>query len=195
MVGLRGSGSSAAPSHDQPPTSVNPTVAELDLMPADRASLLLSDCCGSTRWVSGMVARRPFGSIERVLSTADDVWSSLGPDDWREAFSHHPRIGEQRGSARQSERGAAWAAGEQSGVGGAPDYTLKSLASVNREYEQRFGYIYIVCASGKAADEMLVGAEQRLRNDAGTELLVAAEEQRKITRLRLEKLLGQGDGH
>lgn len=170
---------------------MNPTVAELDVMPADRASQLLSDCCGSARWVTGMVTRRPFGSVERVLSTADDVWNSLGPDDWREAFSHHPRIGEQRSPARQSERGAAWAAGEQSGVGIAADDTLKSLATVNREYERRFGYIYIVCASGLSADEMLAGAERRLRNEAGTELAVAAEEQRKITRLRLEKLLGQ----
>lgn len=174
---------------------VSSTVAELDTMTPARAAQLLADCCGSSSWVSAMIGRRPFGSSEGVYAAADEIWRSLRPDDWREAFAHHPRIGEQRGSARQSERGAAWAAGEQSGVGGAPDYTLKSLASVNREYEQRFGYIYIICASGKAADDMLAGAEQRLRNDAGTELLVAAEEQRKITRLRLEKLLGQGDRH
>lgn len=169
------------------------SVAELDVMPADRASQLLGDCCGSTRWVSGMVARRPFGSLERVLSAADEVWRALEPGDWREAFAHHPRIGERRSAAQQSERGAAWAAGEQSGVGHAPQDTLTALAAANREYERRFGYIYIVCATGRTAEDMLADANNRLRNDPDAELELAAEEQRKITRLRLEKLLGQGD--
>ncbi|CAN5695319.1 2-oxo-4-hydroxy-4-carboxy-5-ureidoimidazoline decarboxylase [soil metagenome] len=172
---------------------MNPTVAELDSMKPERASQLLADCCGSTRWISAMVARRPFGSIERLLAAADDVWRSLGPDDWREAFSHHPRIGEQRGGAQQSERGAVWAAGEQSGMSAAQEDTRNALASANREYERRFGYIYIVCATGKSADELLATATGRLRNDPDAELAVAAEEQRKITRLRLEKLLGKGD--
>lgn len=169
------------------------TVAQLDAMAPDRASQLLGDCCGATRWVSAMVARRPFGSMERVLSAADEVWRALGPDDWREAFSHHPRIGERGNAARQSERGAAWAAGEQAGVGSAAEDTRRALERVNHGYEQRFGYIYIVCATGKTAEELLADATSRLRNDPGTELVVAAEEQRKITRLRLEKLLGQGD--
>lgn len=172
---------------------MNPTVAELDTMKPERASQLLGDCCGSTRWVSALIARRPFGSMGRLLAAADDVWRSLGPDDRREAFSHHPRIGEQRSGAQQSERGAAWAAGEQSGMGAAPDDTRTALARANREYEQRFGYIYIVCATGKTAGELLATATERLRNDPDTELAVAAEEQRKITRLRLEKLLGTGD--
>lgn len=163
------------------------------MMAPDRASQLLSDCCGSTRWVSAMVARRPFGSVERVLAAADDTWRSLAPDDWREAFSHHPRIGERRAAAQQSERSAAWAAGEQAGVGGAPDDTRDALERANREYEKRFGYIYIVCASGRSADELLADATARLRNPPDVELAVAAEEQRRITRLRLEKLLGQGD--
>lgn len=168
------------------------TVAELDTMSSDRASQLLGDCCGSTRWVAAMVARRPFGSVERLLSASDAVWRSLGPDDWKEAFSHHPRIGEHRSPARQSERGASWAAGEQSGMGSAADATRDALVRANREYEQRFGHIYIVCASGRTGEEMLADATARLRNDPDTELHVAAEEQRKITRLRLEKLLGQG---
>lgn len=169
------------------------TVAELDVLPPDRAARLLSDCCGSTRWVAAMVARRPFGSIERLLAAADDTWRSLDENDWREAFSHHPRIGEQRGPAEQSERGAAWAAREQAGVGGASADTRMSLARANREYEHRFGYIYIVCASGRSADELLADATNRLRNAPETEISVAAEEQRKITRLRLQKLLGQGE--
>lgn len=140
-----------------------------------------------------MVARRPFGSLERVLASADAIWQSLGPEDWREAFSHHPRIGEHRSATRQSERGASWAAGEQSGMGTAPEGTRDALARANREYEQRFGHIYIVCAAGKTAEELLADATTRLRNDPEAELRMAAEEQRKITRLRLEKLLGQGD--
>lgn len=162
-------------------------------MQPERAARLLSDCCGASRWVSAMVARRPFGSVARLLAAADDVWRSLGPDDWREAFSHHPRIGEQRSAAQQSERGATWAAGEQAGVGGAPDSTRDAIARANREYEQRFGHIYIVCASGRAAEDLLADLTSRLRNSAEAELPIAAEQQRMITRLRLEKLLGQGD--
>jgi OHCU decarboxylase len=169
------------------------TVAQLDGMAPDRASQLLGDCCGATRWVSAMVARRPFGSMERLLTAADEVWRSLEADDWREAFSHHPRIGERGSAARQSERGAAWAAGEQAGVGGAADETRRALERANQEYERRFGYIYIVCATGRTAEELLADATARLSNDPRTELAVAAEEQRKIMRIRLEKLLGQGD--
>jgi OHCU decarboxylase len=172
---------------------VSHSVAQLDAMPPDRAAELISDCCASARWVSAMVGRRPFGSMERLLQAADDTWRSLGPDDWREAFAHHPRIGEQRKSGRQSERGAVWAAGEQAGVGSAAEGTREAIATANREYEQRFGYIYIVCATGKSAEELLSIATGRLGNDADAEIAVAAEEQRKITSIRLRKLLGQGD--
>src|SRR5688500_19127057 len=130
------------------------TVAELDVMPPDRAAQLIGDCCGSSSWVSAMVARRPFGSLERALSAADEIWRSLTPNDWREAFAHHPRIGEQRSAARQSERGAEWAAGEHSGVGGAPDTTRAALATADHEYERRFGDNYIVCATGRSAEEL-----------------------------------------
>lgn len=172
---------------------MKPSVAQLDVMPPDRAAELLSDCCGSSRWVSAMVARRPFASMERLLAAADDVWRALEPDDWREAFAHHPRIGDRPGPARQSEQSAVWAAGEQAAVGSASDDIRVALADVNRAYEQRFGYIYIVCATGRSADELLATATERMHNDPDTELSVAAEEQRKITRLRLQKLLGQGD--
>jgi len=172
-------------------TGVKVSVEELDVMPESRATELLSECCGSSRWVSQMLARRPFGSRARVLSTADDIWRSLEPSDWREAFSHHPRIGERKSEMPQSERGRAWAAGEQSGVDRADDDVRHALAAANREYEQRFGYIYIVFATGKTAEEMLALAVQRLGNDPDVELRTAAEEQRKITRLRLNKLLGE----
>jgi 2-oxo-4-hydroxy-4-carboxy-5-ureidoimidazoline decarboxylase len=172
--------------------SVKVSVAELDTMPEAQANELLSDCCGASRWVSGMMARRPFGSRAVVLSTADEIWGSLDAGDWREAFSHHPRIGERKSPMPQSDRGSAWAAGEQSGVERAHEDVRAELATANREYEHRFGYTYIVFATGKSAEEMLALARERLRNDPDVELRAAAEEQRKITRLRLEKLLDKG---
>ncbi len=154
--------------------------------------MLLAECCGASRWVSGMLARRPFGSRDAVLSAADEIWRSMDSEEWREAFSHHPRIGERKSVIPQTERGSAWAAGEQSRVERARDDVRAELAAANREYEQRFGYIYIVFATGKSAEELLALARERLRNDRDLELRIAAEEQRKITRLRLDKLLDKG---
>jgi OHCU decarboxylase len=168
---------------------VKVSVAELDAMSEPQARKLLAACCGASRWVSGMLVRRPFGSRARVLSTADEIWRSLDAGDWREAFSHHPRIGERKSAMPQSERGSAWATREQSGIERAHDDVRAQVAAANREYEERFGYIYIVFATGKSAEEMLALARERLQNDADVELRVAAEEQRKITRVRLEKLL------
>jgi 2-oxo-4-hydroxy-4-carboxy-5-ureidoimidazoline decarboxylase len=170
------------------------SVAELDAMPEPRAKKLLAQCCGASRWVSGMLARRPFKSRAAVLSAADEIWRALDSGDWREAFSHHPRIGGRKSAMPQSETGRAWAAGEQSGVERAHGDVRAELAAANGEYEQRFGYIYIVFATGKSAEEMLALARERLRNDPDVEIRAAAEEQRKITRLRLEKLLDNGEG-
>ena len=164
-------------------------VAELDKMAESAAAELLADCCGSSRWVSEMIAARPFGSRRAVFSAADRIWSSLSASDWVEAFEHHPRIGERTSAVAQGERGVEWSSGEQAGIETAGDDVRKALAAINQEYEQRFGYIYIVCATGKTPEEMLALAHKRLRNAAGAEVRVAAEEQRKITRIRLEKLL------
>ena len=158
-------------------------------MSLPQAKNLLADCCGASRWVSGMLERRPFRSRAVVLSTADEIWRSLDSGDWREAFSHHPRIGERKSAMPLSERGSTWAASEQSGLERADDDVRAELAAANREYEQRFGFTYIVFATGKSAEEMLALARERLRNDPETELRAAAEEQRKITLLRLDKLL------
>ena len=124
-----------------------------------------------------MAQLRPFESREVLLAAADEVWKSLGPDDWREAFAHHPRIG---------ERASGTAANEQSGMRSAADDVRARLAQANRDYEARFGYIYIVCATGRSADEMLDIVQERLNNEPETELKVAAEEQRKITQIRLK---------
>ena len=165
-------------------------VAGFDALPDHVAFALLETCCGATGWVQGMMARRPFRTLGTVLGAADEVWWSLGPEDWREAFDHHPRIGEQAAVAQRSETARAWSAEEQRGASGSSEETRRALAGGNREYERRFGHIYLVCATGKSAEEMLAILRDRLQNDPATELRVAAGEQSKITRLRLEKLFG-----
>jgi OHCU decarboxylase len=138
-----------------------------------------------------MAGVRPFHSIDELLAKADNVWSSLSDEDWLEAFRAHPKIGEKKAAANQSKQAQNWAAAEQSGTSGAGAEVISALAEGNREYEQRFGFIYIVCATGKTSEELLTMLKQRLQNDSEAELPNAAEEQRKITRLRLEKLLNQ----
>ncbi|HET9984476.1 MAG TPA: 2-oxo-4-hydroxy-4-carboxy-5-ureidoimidazoline decarboxylase [Longimicrobiales bacterium] len=167
-----------------------PDLATLDAVPAAAAETALLSCCGSRAWARAMALRRPFRTREALLRAADDVWWSLGADDWLEAFRAHPRIGERRAERAQPGDGDGWSADEQSGTRSAEAALLAELAEGNRAYEARFGHIYIVCATGRSADELLAVLRSRLGNDAETELRVAAEEQRRITRIRLEKLIG-----
>ncbi len=164
-------------------------VKRLDTFPPGMAAAALKACCGSTAWVEGMLARRPFKTPAAVLAAADAVWSTAGDDDVLEAFRAHPRIGEQKAAPTQSAQAAGWSRQEQSGVSTASDETRAALAEVNRAYEARFGFVYIVCATGRSADEMLQFARSRMGNERDAELRVAAGEQAKITRIRLEKLL------
>jgi 2-oxo-4-hydroxy-4-carboxy-5-ureidoimidazoline decarboxylase len=166
------------------------TVHELDRLTKAAATEVLSSCCGSREWITGMVSRRPFGSIGRVKLEAEQVWYGLSRKDWLEAFSHHPRIGETRDT--QNQQGRAWSAREQAGVAGAVESVRRELERVNQAYEARFGYIYIVCASGRSAEALLELAHERLRNEPDDELSVAAHEQLKITLLRLDRLLSTG---
>lgn len=136
-----------------------------------------------------MIDSRPFASVDDALEKADRSWNGLSREDWLEAFDHHPRIGETSAAAGQDARGASWSSREQAGVATAAEGVKAELARMNREYERRFGFIYIVCATGKSADELLAIAKKRLANDPDTELRVAADEQRKIMDLRLAKLL------
>ena len=149
----------------------------------------LRKCCGASRWIEQMVARRPFASSAALFDAADAVWNALGADDWLEAFESHPRIGESKAAAAQSSTAQNWSKHEQSGTHSASDETRAALADANRAYDQKFGHIFIICATGKSAEQMLAAARARLQNDPATELRIAAEEQRKITRIRLEKLL------
>lgn len=166
------------------------TVDELNALSDSDASELFRSCCGSSRWVNDMVAARPFDSAQSVMAISDEVWSKAQTPDWHEAFSHHPRIGETKAAAAQTSRAAGWSSSEQGAVSGSSAIVQQQLADVNRQYESRFGHIYIVCATGKSAEQMLVIARQRLSNDVETELRVAAGEQGKITRLRLERIIG-----
>ena len=166
------------------------TVAEVDRLTHAAATDALTSCCGSRRWVEGMIARRPFGSVGRIKAEAEQVWWSLTREDWLEAFSHHPRIGERQST--QNARGQAWSAREQSGLAGAANSTRDELARVNQAYDTRFGYRYVVCASGRSAEELLALARKRLENQPEDELRVAAAEQLAITLLRLDRLLTTG---
>lgn len=142
----------------------------------------LRSCCASSAWVDLMAKARPFASWDELIEASDRIWRSLSGDDWQEAFRAHPRIGEKKSGAR-------WTAAEQSGTRSATTTTMSALAEGNREYEAKFGHVYLVCATGKSADEMLSNLRSRMNNDPKSELAIAADEQRKITALRLEKLV------
>jgi 2-oxo-4-hydroxy-4-carboxy-5-ureidoimidazoline decarboxylase len=157
----------------------------VDSASPDDARRLLRVCCGSTRWVESMVARRPFGSTERLLRAADEAWRDLSPGDWQEAFSHHPKIGDRDLREARFAPTRHLSEREQAGVAGASDDLIDQLAGTNREYEARFGYIFIVCATGLTAGEMLERLRSRLTNDPAAEIHIAAAEQARITALRL----------
>ena len=163
--------------------------ALLDALGDEAAREALRRCCGSTRWVAGMLAKRPFGSRERLFADARAVWSELAAADYLEAFSHHPPIGGNLAAARTKDATAlAWSGAEQAGVAQAAEATLSALRDANATYLARFGHVFLVCATGKSAAEMLALLQARLPNDAETELRVAAGEQAKITEIRLGKL-------
>ncbi len=166
------------------------TLDDLNALPAGESREALARCCGASAWIERMVARRPFLNLNHLLGIAQAFWMGLGPDDWREAFSHHPRIGDLESLRRHFGSTADLASREQAGVAAASRVVLEALAEGNRAYEERFGYIFIVFASGWTADEMLALLKSRLGNDPDSELGIAAKEQWKIMRLRLDKMLG-----
>ena len=155
---------------------------------SDEAAEAILSCCGSKTWAYGMAARRPIGDETGLLTACDQVWKSLAESDWMEAFRSHPRIGESP-SAAASTQSANWSEEEQRRVGAANADVKVALAEGNRAYEQRFNRIFIVCAAGKSAPEILEILRRRLQNEATTELHEAAEQQRLITHLRLKKWL------
>lgn len=161
----------------------------LNALPSEQATKELLQCCGSRRWADEILMRRPYASLETLLTSADDIWWSLQPRDWLEAFRSHPKIGEKKAAESVSEQSRQWSGQEQAGVSNASRETADSLAKLNQAYEQKFDFIFIICATGKSSEAMLSALRARLENDPATELPIAAAEQSKITELRLKKLL------
>jgi OHCU decarboxylase len=164
---------------------------EFNALRREDAESELMKCCGATKWARKMAGARPFNDLNELLATADRIWCALDAADWLEAFSHHPQIGEKSAERAQAAEASRWSEQEQSGTRDADAETRAALAAANRAYLKKFGHIFIVCATGKSTSQMLALCEQRLPNDPETELRIAAAEQRRITRLRLQKLLEQ----
>lgn len=164
-------------------------IAKLNQMLTDQLTTAFTQCCVAQRWVSQMVQSVPFVSETQLFETADTIWAALGEADYLEAFEGHPKIGDVSSLKQKYANTKALASGEQFSVNQASDEVLQRLAAGNHAYEAKFGFIFIVCATGKSAAEMLALLEARLPHERAIEVQNAAEEQRKITRIRLEKLL------
>ena len=163
--------------------------AVLNALSAADAEAALRRCCGAERWVQALLAARPYASTSQLYALAERAWHELEPGDYREAFAQHPQIGEDLAALRRRfAHTEALSAREQAGVDGADEATLLALREGNRAYRERFGFIFIVCATGKSAAEMLALLRARLGRDPAAELATAAGEQAKITRLRLAGL-------
>ena len=158
---------------------------------ADLARGEMMGCCGASRWAAAMVAARPFPGEADLRAEANSVWSTMQEADWLEAFACHPRIGDRKNAPHASAQSAAWSRQEQVGVVDPKVGILERLAEGNAKYEQRFGFTYIICATGKSAEEMLEILLARLHRDRHSELLEAAEQQRQILQIRLGKWLSQ----
>jgi 2-oxo-4-hydroxy-4-carboxy-5-ureidoimidazoline decarboxylase len=165
----------------------NPTLDHWNTLDAPAAADTILPHNGSRAWAEGMAALRPFESPFDLTCTADRVWASLEQHDWHQAFDSHPRIGEHKAKAA-TEASLAMSANEQSSAQ-LTDDIQQQLAEANRAYDEKFGRIFIVCATGKTAEQMLALLRNRLANDPSTELREAAEQQRQITQIRLRKWL------
>ncbi len=156
------------------------TLTELNKLPRYRAEEEFLKCCGSKGWARVMARRRPFANFDRLLQAAGEIWRGLDAADWMEAFQAHPHIGDRKASGAP--------AGEQAGMNRATTAVATAIEEANHEYFEKFGFIFIICASGKSAEEMLVNLRSRLDNPPEEEIRVAAEEQNKITHLRLGRI-------
>ena len=168
---------------------MNTILAHWNAIAGSEAAQEILPCCGSQRWAHALARLRPFDDAERLFGSSDEIWRQLDPSDWDEAFSSHPRIGEKKAPESATAKSAQWSGQEQSGVALSGANIQEQLRRANREYEERFGRIYIVCATGKSAEEMLAILYRRLENDDTSELRETAEQQRQITQLRLRKWL------
>ncbi|GAB3956592.1 2-oxo-4-hydroxy-4-carboxy-5-ureidoimidazoline decarboxylase [Spirosoma harenae] len=165
------------------------TLPELNQLPVSELKEALKTCCGSSAWVAEMAKLFPVESRETLFEQAEIIWFACSESDWREAFEHHPKIGDINSLREKFANTSDWASGEQAGVSSASRSVLEMLAEGNELYEEKFGYIFIVCATGKSAEEMLNLLEDRLLNSPEAEIQIAMQEQNKITKIRLEKLI------
>jgi len=155
------------------------------------AESMFRDCCGVAKWANQMAIARPFASENELMDNAAVIWNDLQTSDWLEAFSAHPMIGETKAAPAQQARSVEWSTLEQAGMSSANELSKQELTAANREYYEKFGFIFIVCATGRTAEEMLELCRARLGNDRETEIAIAAGEQERITEIRLRKLLSQ----
>ncbi len=168
---------------------MNRTLAQWNSLDSAAAAREALPCCGSHAWAAALASRRPIADEGSLVKISSDVWLTLPHEDWQEAFDSHPRIGQRHAQAHATEESLQWSALEQSATLSEDDAAKLALAEANRRYEQKFGRIFIVCATGKTSTEMLAILESRMKNDAATELLESAEQQRQITELRLHRWL------
>lgn len=165
------------------------TIQDFNTLPDKEAFGALFVCCGSRIWAQSLLEKRMFTSLEELKEISDILWEQTTESDWMEAFSHHPKIGDVKSLEKKFASTAAWASGEQASVNEASQEVIQKLAKGNEDYEKKFGFIFIVCATGKSAPEMLELLEIRLPHEREKELRIAANEQNKITHIRLDKLL------
>ena len=166
-------------------------IQQLNALEKPELKEALFKCCGSTEWVNRLSNLFPVRDEQQLFNAAEKIWYVLPENDWREAFTHHPKIGDINSLKEKFAATAHWAAGEQAAVNQTSEDILRELALGNQLYEKKFGYIFIVCATGKSAEEMLALLNERLPNSRETEIKIAMAEQNKITRIRLEKLLAK----
>lgn len=165
------------------------TLEEFNRLERKVAQAELQKCCGASEWVKQMTVKRPYSSLEEIKNTSSNIWSTLDIDDYKEAFLHHPKIGRVDELRKKFASTEHWASQEQAGVKDTSEEVLLQLAQGNEEYEKKFGYIFIVCATGKSAEDMLALLTSRLLHSVEVEIQIAQQEQNKITQLRLEKLI------
>jgi 2-oxo-4-hydroxy-4-carboxy-5-ureidoimidazoline decarboxylase len=162
------------------------TIAEFDHLSTEKQKELLKQCCGSSKWVNKMLTVFPVEDLVELLEAAEEKWYECSEEDWKEAFEHHPKIGDLNSLKQKYTATKTWAEGEQAGVTTASEDVLKDLEESNKLYEKKFDYFFIVCATGKSAEEMLSMLRSRLNNTADEEIKITAAEQNKITKLKLE---------
>ena len=167
------------------------TLHELNILPKNLLKQELIKCCGSNTWVEKMLPFFPADDMAELLYDAEEQWYECNEADWLESFTHHPKIGDMDSLKKKFATTAGWASGEQGVVSEASQQTLEALAKGNADYEKKFGFIFIVCATGRSANEMLTLLNERMPNDKEHEIVIAMEEQNKITQLRLQKLLAE----